>query len=175
MLIKSIRMILFGVLNNHLKAKDTGAPWKIATSKVVYKFPLQSTQHIKLQQSGRIIGKLMTSKKSLHDEIVDICVELLVNFHVDEFLQRKQQFALEDDDNGWYQIYYGGGNICLWVTKEGLKITSQKTSGHFVFKLYCLKLINLLHPEIILHLLYSVLYKFPIVLEGEFVQQSMGF
>ena len=41
MLIKSIRMILFGVLNNHLKAKDTGALWKIATSKVVYKFPLQ--------------------------------------------------------------------------------------------------------------------------------------
>ena len=43
----------------------------------------------------------MTSKKSLHDEIVDVCVELLeVNFYVDEFLQRKQQFALEDDDNG---------------------------------------------------------------------------
>ena len=43
----------------------------------------------------------MTSKKGLHDEIVDVCVELLVvNFHVDEFLQRKQQFALEDDDNG---------------------------------------------------------------------------
>ena len=104
MLIKSIWLILFGVLNNHLKAKD------IATSKVVYKFPLQerrlnkeSTQHVKLQQteSGRITGKLMTSKKGLHDEIVDVCVELLVvNFHVDEFLQRKQQFALEDDDNG---------------------------------------------------------------------------
>ena len=131
MLIKPIRMILFGVLNNHLKTKDTGALWKIATSKVVYKFPLQesclgkeSTQHVKLQQteSGRIIGKLMTSKKSLHDEIFDVCVELLViNFHVDEFLQRKQQFALEDDDNGWYQIYYRGGNICLWVTKEGLR------------------------------------------------------
>ena len=138
MLIKSIWLILFGVLNNHLKAKD------IATSKVVYKFPLQerrlnkeSTQHVKLQQteSGRITGKLMTSKKGLHDEIVDVCVELLVvNFHVDEFLQRKQQFALEDDDNGWYEIYYRGDNICLWVTKEGLK-TTQKTSGHFVFKL----------------------------------------
>ena len=64
----------------------------------------------------------MTSKKSLHDEIVDVCVELLeVNFYVDEFLQRKQQFALEDDDNGWYQIYYRGGNICLWVRKEGLR------------------------------------------------------
>ena len=145
MLIKSIWLILFGVLNNHLKTKDTGAPWKIATSKVVYKFPLQerclnkeSTQHVKLQQteSGRITGKLMTSKKGLHDEIVDVCVELLVvNFHVDEILQRKQQFALEDDDNGWYQIYYRGGNIRLWVTKEGLKTTSQETSGHFVFKL----------------------------------------
>ena len=82
----------------------------------------------------------MTSKKGLHDEIVDVCVELLVvNFHVDEFLQRKQQFALEDDDNGWYEIYYRGGNIRLWVTKEGLK-TTQKTSGHFVF--------NLLLPQI---------------------------
>ena len=58
MLIKSIWMILFGVLNNHLKAKDTGALWKIATSKFVYKFPLQercwikeSTQHDKLLQT----------------------------------------------------------------------------------------------------------------------------
>ena len=57
MLIKPIRMILFGVLNN-LKTKDTGALWKIATSKVVYKFPLQesclgkeSTQHVKLLQT----------------------------------------------------------------------------------------------------------------------------
>ena len=79
--------------------------------------------------------------ESLHDEIVDVCVELLVvNFHVDEFLQRKQKYSLKDDDNGWYQIYYRGENICLWVTKEGLKITSQKTRGHFVF--------NLLLPQI---------------------------
>ena len=43
----------------------------------------------------------MTSKKSLHDEIVDVCVELLVvYFHVEELLQKKQQFALKDDDNG---------------------------------------------------------------------------
>ena len=54
MLIKSIWMILFGVLNKHLKVKDTGALRKIATSKVAYKFPLkerclnkESTQHIK--------------------------------------------------------------------------------------------------------------------------------
>ena len=72
MLIKSIWLILFGVLNNHLRAKDTGALCKIATSKVVYKFPLQercfnkeSTQYVKLQQteSGRIIGKLRLQRK----------------------------------------------------------------------------------------------------------------
>ena len=149
MLIKSIRMILFGVLNNHLKAKDTGAPWKIATSKVVYKFPLQerclnkeSTQHVKLQQteSGRIIGKLRLQRKVYTTKSSTFALSCLSNFHVEEFLQRKQQFALEDDDNGWYQIYYRGGNIRLWVTKEGLKTTSQKTSGHFVF--------NLLLPQI---------------------------
>ena len=58
MLIKSIWMILFGVLNKHLKVKDTGALRKIVTSKVAYKFPLQerclnkeSTQHVKLLQT----------------------------------------------------------------------------------------------------------------------------
>ena len=51
-----------------------------------------------------------------------------------------------------------------------------ETSGHFVFKLYCLRLIvNPLHPKIILLLLHSVLYKLPMALEGEFVQQSKGF
>ena len=51
-------MILFGVLNKHLKVKDTGALRKIVTSKVAYKFPLQerrlskeSTQHVKLLQT----------------------------------------------------------------------------------------------------------------------------
>ena len=46
-------MILFGVLNNHLKAKNTGALWKIATSKVIYKFALhkESTQQVKLLQT----------------------------------------------------------------------------------------------------------------------------
>ena len=34
-------MILFGVLNKHLKVKDTGALRKIVTSKVAYKSPLQ--------------------------------------------------------------------------------------------------------------------------------------
>ena len=38
MLIKSVWMILFGVLNNNLKAMDTGVLWKIVTSKVVYKY-----------------------------------------------------------------------------------------------------------------------------------------
>ena len=58
MLLRSILMILFGVLNKHLKVKDTGALRKIVTSKVAYKFPLQerclnkeSTQHVKLLQT----------------------------------------------------------------------------------------------------------------------------
>ena len=34
-------MILFGVLNKHLKVKDTGSLRKIVPSKVAYKFPLQ--------------------------------------------------------------------------------------------------------------------------------------
>ena len=38
MLIKSVWMILFGVLNNNLKAMDTGVLLKIVTSKVVYKY-----------------------------------------------------------------------------------------------------------------------------------------
>ena len=51
-------MILFGVLNKHLKVKDTGALRKIVPSKVAYKFPLQErclnkewTQHVKLLQT----------------------------------------------------------------------------------------------------------------------------
>ena len=63
----------------------------------------------------------------------------------------------------------------MWVTKEGLKTTSQKKVVILFSNFCCLKLINPLHPEIILHLLYSFLYKFPMALEGEFVQQSMGF
>ena len=58
MLLRSILMILFSVLNKHLKVKDTGALRKITTSKVAYKFPLkerclnkESTQHIKVLQT----------------------------------------------------------------------------------------------------------------------------
>lgn len=57
-LIKSILMILFGVLNKHLKVKDIGALRKITTSKVAKKFPLkerclnkESTKHIKVLQT----------------------------------------------------------------------------------------------------------------------------